>query len=165
VFKITDDPRVTRVGRLIRRLHLDELPQLVNVVRGEMSLVGPRPLPLVEDRRIEGWHRRRLDLRPGITGPWQVLGSAKLPVREMVRLPVRRGLVAVERHPHPAAGPRPHRPRPPRLSGGVRPAYIRSGALTPSSSSVVAIVRIVATQTPSRAASVAGSAPTTRQSR
>jgi exopolysaccharide biosynthesis polyprenyl glycosylphosphotransferase len=86
VFKISDDPRVTRVGRLIRRLHLDELPQLINVVRGEMSLVGPRPLPLAEDRRIEGWHRRRLDLRPGITGPWQVLGSAKLPVREMVRL-------------------------------------------------------------------------------
>jgi exopolysaccharide biosynthesis polyprenyl glycosylphosphotransferase len=86
VFKIADDPRVTRVGKVIRRLHLDELPQLVNVVRGEMSLVGPRPLPLTEDRRIEGWHRRRLDLRPGITGPWQVLGSAKLPVREMVRL-------------------------------------------------------------------------------
>jgi exopolysaccharide biosynthesis polyprenyl glycosylphosphotransferase len=86
VFKMTADPRVTRVGRVIRRLHLDELPQLVNVVRGDMSLVGPRPLPLAEDRRIEGWHRRRLDLRPGITGPWQVLGSAKLPVREMVRL-------------------------------------------------------------------------------
>jgi exopolysaccharide biosynthesis polyprenyl glycosylphosphotransferase len=86
VFKIADDPRITRVGRLIRRLHLDELPQLVNVVRGEMSLVGPRPLPLDEDRRIEGWHRRRLDLRPGITGPWQVLGSSRIPVREMVRL-------------------------------------------------------------------------------
>jgi exopolysaccharide biosynthesis polyprenyl glycosylphosphotransferase len=86
VFKIAADPRVTRVGRVIRRLHLDELPQLVNVVRGEMSLVGPRPLPFDEDRRIEGWHRRRLDLRPGITGPWQVLGSARLPVREMVRL-------------------------------------------------------------------------------
>jgi lipopolysaccharide/colanic/teichoic acid biosynthesis glycosyltransferase len=65
---------------------ITELPQLVNVVRGDMSLVGPRPLPLDEDRRIEGWHRRRLDLRPGITGPWQVLGSSRVPVREMVRL-------------------------------------------------------------------------------
>lgn len=86
VFKIARDPRVTRVGRVIRKLHLDEAPQLWNVLRGEMSLVGPRPLPLDEDRRIEGWHRRRLDLRPGITGPWQVLGSARIPVREMVLL-------------------------------------------------------------------------------
>lgn len=86
VFKIADDPRITRVGRAIRRLHLDELPQLLNVLRGEMSLVGPRPLPLDEDKRIEGWHRRRLDVAPGITGPWQILGSARVPVREMVRL-------------------------------------------------------------------------------
>jgi exopolysaccharide biosynthesis polyprenyl glycosylphosphotransferase len=86
VFKITDDPRITRVGRFIRRTHIDELPQLVNVLRGHMSLVGPRPLPLEEDRQIEGWHRRRLELRPGITGPWQVLGSARVPVREMVKL-------------------------------------------------------------------------------
>jgi exopolysaccharide biosynthesis polyprenyl glycosylphosphotransferase len=86
VFKIVDDPRLTRVGRVIRRLHIDELPQLWNVLRGDMSLVGPRPLPLDEDIRIEGWHRRRLDLRPGITGPWQVLGSYRIPVREMVKL-------------------------------------------------------------------------------
>lgn len=86
VFKIADDPRVTRVGRLIRKMHIDELPQLWNVLRGEMSLVGPRPLPLDEDRRIEGWHRRRLDVSPGITGPWQILGSARVPVREMVRI-------------------------------------------------------------------------------
>ena len=86
VFKIENDPRITRVGRVIRRLHLDELPQLINVLRGEMSLVGPRPLPLEEDRRIVGWHRRRLDLRPGITGPWQVLGSARIPTSEMVEL-------------------------------------------------------------------------------
>lgn len=86
VFKISGDPRITRVGRLIRKLYLDELPQLVNVVRGEMSLVGPRPLPLEEDRRIEGWHRRRLDIAPGITGPWQVLGSSRIPVSEMVHL-------------------------------------------------------------------------------
>jgi exopolysaccharide biosynthesis polyprenyl glycosylphosphotransferase len=86
VFKIADDPRITRVGAWIRTLHIDELPQLWNVLRGEMSLVGPRPLPLDEDRRIEGWHRRRLDLSPGITGPWQILGSARIPVREMVKL-------------------------------------------------------------------------------
>ena len=86
LFKIADDPRITAVGRLIRRFHLDELPQLVNVLRGDMSLVGPRPLVLEEDRRIEGWHRRRLDLRPGITGPWQVLGASRIPVSEVVRL-------------------------------------------------------------------------------
>jgi exopolysaccharide biosynthesis polyprenyl glycosylphosphotransferase len=86
VFKLSQDPRVTRVGRVIRRYHLDELPQFINVVRGEMSLVGPRPLPLEEDRQIEGWHRRRLDLSPGITGPWQVLGSSRIPVSEMVKL-------------------------------------------------------------------------------
>jgi exopolysaccharide biosynthesis polyprenyl glycosylphosphotransferase len=86
VFKIANDPRITRVGAWIRSMHLDELPQLINVLRGEMSLVGPRPLPLDEDRRIEGWHRRRLDVSPGITGPWQILGSARIPVREMVKL-------------------------------------------------------------------------------
>jgi exopolysaccharide biosynthesis polyprenyl glycosylphosphotransferase len=86
VFKIADDPRITPVGRIIRRLHLDELPQLVNVLRGDMSLVGPRPLPLDEDSEIEGWHRRRLDLRPGISGPWQVLGSSRVPVQEMVKM-------------------------------------------------------------------------------
>jgi lipopolysaccharide/colanic/teichoic acid biosynthesis glycosyltransferase len=89
VFKIAGDPRVTGAGRLLRRLHLDEIPQLVNVIRGEMSLVGPRPLPLDEDGRLEGWHRRRLDLRPGITGVWQVLGSSRIPVREMVRIDYR----------------------------------------------------------------------------
>lgn len=89
VFKIAGDPRITRVGRVIRQLHIDELPQLVNVLRGEMSLVGPRPLPLDEDLRIEGWHRRRLDLRPGITGPWQVMGSSRVPVGEMVKIDYR----------------------------------------------------------------------------
>jgi exopolysaccharide biosynthesis polyprenyl glycosylphosphotransferase len=86
VFKLRQDPRVTRVGAVVRRYSLDELPQLVNVLRGEMSLVGPRPLPLEEDRRIEGWHRRRLELRPGITGPWQILGPARVPLREMANL-------------------------------------------------------------------------------
>src|SRR5215210_992210 len=86
VFKIAQDPRITRVGRWLRRTHLDELPQLFNVIRGDMSLVGPRPLPLDEDQAIEGWHRRRLEVRPGITGYWQVLGSARIPVNEMVKL-------------------------------------------------------------------------------
>jgi exopolysaccharide biosynthesis polyprenyl glycosylphosphotransferase len=86
LFKIADDPRITRVGRVLRRLSLDELPQLWNVLRGEMSLVGPRPLVLEDDRRVEGWYRRRLDLPPGMTGRWQVLGSARIPLREMVKL-------------------------------------------------------------------------------
>src|SRR5438477_11689835 len=86
VFKVSEDPRITPIGRLLRKFSIDELPQLVNVLRGEMSLVGPRPLPLDEDRLLEGWHRRRLDLRPGITGVWQVLGSSRIPVREMVRI-------------------------------------------------------------------------------
>jgi len=86
LFKIAEDPRVTRVGRLLRRTALDELPQLINIVRGEMSLVGPRPLVIEEDRRIEGWHRRRLELMPGMTGPWQILGPARVPLREMVAI-------------------------------------------------------------------------------
>jgi exopolysaccharide biosynthesis polyprenyl glycosylphosphotransferase len=86
MFKIDDDPRVTRVGRIIRRYSLDELPQLLNVVRGEMSLVGPRPLILEEDRHVLEWRRRRLNLKPGITGLWQVLGRDDIPFDEMVKL-------------------------------------------------------------------------------
>ena len=86
LFKITDDPRVTRVGRLIRRASLDELPQLFNVLKGEMSLVGPRPLILEEDALIRGWRRGRLDLVPGITGPWQLLGPHRVSLDDMVKL-------------------------------------------------------------------------------
>ncbi|MHB8233140.1 MAG: sugar transferase [Solirubrobacteraceae bacterium] len=86
LFKIADDPRVTRVGRLLRRSALDELPQLWNIVRGEMSLVGPRPLVVDEDKRVAGWHRRRLELMPGMTGPWQILGPSRVPLREMVAI-------------------------------------------------------------------------------
>jgi exopolysaccharide biosynthesis polyprenyl glycosylphosphotransferase len=84
LFKIADDPRITRVGRLLRRTALDELPQLVNVWRGEMSLVGPRPLVVDEDAKIEGLDRSRLHLTPGMTGHWQILGSARIPLHEMV---------------------------------------------------------------------------------
>jgi exopolysaccharide biosynthesis polyprenyl glycosylphosphotransferase len=86
LFKIADDPRVTAVGRLLRQTSLDELPQLFNVVRGDMSLVGPRPLVPDEDSAIAGWHRRRLYMRPGMTGVWQVMGSARVPMNEMVEL-------------------------------------------------------------------------------
>jgi exopolysaccharide biosynthesis polyprenyl glycosylphosphotransferase len=84
LFKLTDDPRVTRVGRFLRRTSLDELPQLINVLRGEMSLVGPRPLVEDEDRRVVGWHRRRLHLTPGMTGAWQIMGETRVPLSEMV---------------------------------------------------------------------------------
>ncbi|HEX3911283.1 MAG TPA: sugar transferase [Solirubrobacteraceae bacterium] len=86
LFKIACDPRVTRMGRFLRITALDELPQLFNIVKGEMSLVGPRPLVIEEDERIEGWHRRRLELMPGMTGPWQILGPARVPLKEMVAL-------------------------------------------------------------------------------
>jgi exopolysaccharide biosynthesis polyprenyl glycosylphosphotransferase len=86
LFKIAADPRVTRMGRFLRTTALDELPQLFNIVRGEMSLVGPRPLVIEEDERIEGWHRRRLELMPGMTGPWQILGPSRVPLKEMVAL-------------------------------------------------------------------------------
>ncbi len=86
LFKIADDPRVTRVGRFLRKSALDELPQLINIIRGEMSLVGPRPLVLEEDQRVEGWHRRRLELMPGMTGHWQILGPSRVPLREMVAI-------------------------------------------------------------------------------
>jgi exopolysaccharide biosynthesis polyprenyl glycosylphosphotransferase len=86
MFKIKRDPRVTRVGRFLRRTSIDELPQLINVLRGDMSLVGPRPLILSESKHAaQNWHARRLDLRPGITGLWQVSGRSDIPFQEMVR--------------------------------------------------------------------------------
>jgi lipopolysaccharide/colanic/teichoic acid biosynthesis glycosyltransferase len=86
MFKIREDPRVTRVGRTIRRFSIDELPQLFNVLKGEMSLVGPRPLIFPETAALEKhWHLRRLELRPGITGPWQIYGRSQSPFQEMVR--------------------------------------------------------------------------------
>jgi len=86
MFKVPDDPRVTRLGKFLRRWRLDELPQLLNVVSGSMSIVGPRPLILDEHQHVENWARRRLDLKPGITGLWQVLGASDIPFDEMTKL-------------------------------------------------------------------------------
>jgi lipopolysaccharide/colanic/teichoic acid biosynthesis glycosyltransferase len=86
MFKIPNDPRVTRIGRVLRRFSLDELPQLLNVLLGQMSLVGPRPLVLAEDQHVVEWARKRLELKPGVTGLWQVLGASEIPFDEMTRL-------------------------------------------------------------------------------
>jgi exopolysaccharide biosynthesis polyprenyl glycosylphosphotransferase len=88
IFKIRDDPRMTQVGRLLRRSSLDELPQLWNVLRGEMSLVGPRPPTPDEVGQYEEWHYRRLEVNPGLTGLWQVLGRSDTSFDEMVRLDI-----------------------------------------------------------------------------
>jgi exopolysaccharide biosynthesis polyprenyl glycosylphosphotransferase len=86
LFKIKDDPRVTRVGRFLRRYSVDELPQILNVLRGEMSLVGPRPLPLRDYVMLEDWHRKRYLVLPGMTGLWQVSGRIELTFDDLVRL-------------------------------------------------------------------------------
>jgi exopolysaccharide biosynthesis polyprenyl glycosylphosphotransferase len=86
LFKISNDPRVTPVGRWLRKTSVDELAQLLDVARGTMSLVGPRPFVIDEESLFEGWHRWRYHLRPGMTGPWQILGSTRIPLDEMVKL-------------------------------------------------------------------------------
>jgi exopolysaccharide biosynthesis polyprenyl glycosylphosphotransferase len=86
LFKIRDDPRVTRVGRVLRRFSIDEVPNVINVLRGEMSLVGPRPLPLRDYRQLEPWHRRRSNVLPGMTGLWQIAGRSDLTFDDLVRL-------------------------------------------------------------------------------
>jgi lipopolysaccharide/colanic/teichoic acid biosynthesis glycosyltransferase len=86
LFKIRDDPRVTWVGRLLRRYSLDEVPQVLNVLRGEMTLVGPRPLPLRDHCRLEEWHRKRNLVLPGMTGLWQINGRSNLSFDDLVRL-------------------------------------------------------------------------------
>ncbi len=87
VYKITNDPRITRIGAFLRRTSLDEVPQFINVLRGEMSLVGPRPPIAYEVEAYDLWHRRRvLEAKPGITGLWQVHGRSRVTFDEMVRL-------------------------------------------------------------------------------
>ncbi|MBV8452252.1 MAG: sugar transferase [Deltaproteobacteria bacterium] len=88
IFKLANDQRITRVGRFLRRFSIDELPQLLNVLRGEMSLIGPRPALPYELEHYDEWHRRRLDAAPGITGLWQVSGRNRLSFDEMVELDV-----------------------------------------------------------------------------
>jgi exopolysaccharide biosynthesis polyprenyl glycosylphosphotransferase len=85
-FKMRDDPRMTRVGRLLRRFSLDELPQFINVLRGDMSLVGPRPPIPAEVEQYQSWHLKRLAVPPGLTGMWQVSGRSELTFDEMVLL-------------------------------------------------------------------------------
>jgi len=87
VFKIKDDPRITRTGRFLRKTSIDELPQLFNVLKGDMSLVGPRPLPVRDYNGFDqDWHRRRLSVRPGITCLWQINGRCSIPFEKWMEL-------------------------------------------------------------------------------
>jgi lipopolysaccharide/colanic/teichoic acid biosynthesis glycosyltransferase len=86
LFKIRNDPRVTPIGRVLRRFSLDEVPNVLNVLRNEMSLVGPRPLPVRDFDRLEPWHRKRYNVLPGMTGLWQVAGRSDLTFDDLVRL-------------------------------------------------------------------------------
>jgi lipopolysaccharide/colanic/teichoic acid biosynthesis glycosyltransferase len=94
LFKVGDDPRVTRIGRHLRKWSLDELPQLLNVLRGDMNLVGPRPLPMADlagvetDTELRYWFDLRSKVKPGITGPWQISGRSDLGMADMVRLDI-----------------------------------------------------------------------------
>src|SRR5215213_9756228 len=85
-YKLLADPRITRIGKFLRRTSLDEVPQVLNVLLGDMSIVGPRPPIPYEVEAYELWHRKRLDMKPGLTGLWQVSGRNRLPFEEMVRL-------------------------------------------------------------------------------
>jgi exopolysaccharide biosynthesis polyprenyl glycosylphosphotransferase len=89
LFKIKDDPRVTKFGRLLRKTSIDELPQLINIVRGQMSLVGPRPLPMRDNELMEDWHKRRHVVLPGMTGLWQVSGRSDITFDQMIQLDFR----------------------------------------------------------------------------
>jgi lipopolysaccharide/colanic/teichoic acid biosynthesis glycosyltransferase len=84
--KITNDSRVTKVGRILRKTSLDELPQLINILKGEMSLVGPRPCLPYEYKVYKEWHKKRTTVRPGITGLWQVLGRSEVSFEDMILL-------------------------------------------------------------------------------
>jgi lipopolysaccharide/colanic/teichoic acid biosynthesis glycosyltransferase len=86
IFKLKKDPRVTKIGKVLRRTSLDELPQLFNVLKGDMSLVGPRPLPLVESCQITGKERRRLSMKPGMTGLWQCNGRSQAHYGHLIRM-------------------------------------------------------------------------------
>jgi len=86
-FKITNDPRITRVGRILRKTSLDELPQIINILKGEMTLVGPRPTSFSAET-YDLWHTERLDVTPGLTGLWQITGRASMEFEERVRLDV-----------------------------------------------------------------------------
>ncbi len=88
VYKMTQDPRVTGIGAFLRRTSLDELPQLFNILRGEMSVVGPRPPLPYELEQYQPWHHERLRVTPGLTGLWQVSGRSTVPFEEMVRLDI-----------------------------------------------------------------------------
>lgn len=87
-FKLNNDPRITRVGRFLRKTSLDELPQLFNVIKGQVSLVGPRPVPVYEVAKYQPWHRERLAALPGVTGLWQISGRCALSFDEMIRLDI-----------------------------------------------------------------------------
>ncbi len=88
-FKLSRDPRITRVGAFLRKTSLDELPQLFNVLKGEMSLVGPRPVPVYEVNEYSFWHRERLTTLPGMTGLWQVEGRSQVSFSDMIRLDIK----------------------------------------------------------------------------